>query len=539
MSSPWGYGGPERQRSQGAGASQAHESGATGSTQEEPIPSNGAGQENSEAAGTCQSPPEAEDDPHRLARLILDDYRRADGLCLRYWREEFHVWNGTVYRAVPAKELRAQACQRIKQEFDRLTALAVQRRRRHHENGRRKPPPVARKVTTELVTNTLQALAGMTLLPSTVEPPTWLEGQGPFTAREVLTCNNGLIHLPSFVSARNYSHPLTPRLFSPNGLGYDFEANAGPPVEWLRFLKKVWPADRDTDTIAALQEWFGYNLLPDTRQHKILLIVGPKRSGKGTIARVLRALIGIDNTTAPTLAGLGSNFGLWPLLGKTLAIISDARLSGRSDAAIVVERLLSISGEDAQTIDRKCMSHVTTKLPVRFMILTNELPRLNDASGAIVSRLIVLPQTRSWYGQEDIYLTERLVPELPSILLWAIDGWKRLQERGYFLQPASGQMLIADLEDLASPISAFIRERCTLQERTEIFIRDLFAAWKSWCEEKGRKDPGTEQGFGRDLRAALPTLNVRQPRVGGSRVRVYEGIRLREPGDEESEMPIN
>jgi putative DNA primase/helicase len=516
---------------------QAHNSGATASTGGTPPPPNDTGHAGSEDAGSRPSTPEAEDDPHRLARLILEEHRKPDGLGLRYWREEFRFWNGTVYRTLPAKELRAQACQRIKEEFDRLAAQAARHRKQGQsvkDNGK-KTPPVARKVTAQLLTNTLQALAGMTLLPSTVEPPTWLEGQDPFTAGELLTCNNGLIHLPSFVSAQDYSHALTPRFFSPNGLGYDFNPNAGQPVEWLRFLKRVWPADRDADTSAALQEWFGYCLLPDTRQHKILMIVGPKRSGKGTIARVLRALIGIDNTTAPTLAGLGSNFGLWPLLGKTLAIISDARLSGRSDAAIVVERLLSISGEDAQTIDRKCMSHVTTKLPVRFVILTNELPRLSDASGAIVSRIIVLRQTLSWYGQEDIHLTDRLLRELPSILLWAIDGWKRLQERGCFVQPMSGQMLIADLEDLASPVSAFIRERCTLQEGAEIFVRDLFAAWKSWCEEKGRKGPGTEQSFGRDLRAALPALNMRQPRLGDGRVRVYEGIRLRELGDEEGE----
>ena len=112
------------------------------------------------------------------------------------------------------------------------------------------------------------------------------------------------------------------------------------------------------------------------------MIVGPKRSGKGTIARILARLVGLANVCVLMLAGLGTNFGLWPLLGKTLAIISDARLSGRTDAAVVVERLLSISGEDAQTVDRKNLSQVTCKLPGRFAILTNELPRLNDASGA-------------------------------------------------------------------------------------------------------------------------------------------------------------
>src|SRR5262249_12040822 len=149
------------------------------------------------------------------------------------------------------------------------------------------------------------------------------------------------------------------------------------------------------------------------------MILGPKRSGKGTIVRVQRALLGAQNTCAPTLSSLGLPFGLQPLLGKTLATITDARLSGRTDLAQVTERLLSVSGEDEQTVDRKHLPSLTVHLPVRFMILTNELPRLKDSSGALVGRLVILRQTQSWYGQEDRTLTTRLLEELPGILRWA------------------------------------------------------------------------------------------------------------------------
>ena len=79
----------------------------------------------------------------------------------------------------------------------------------------------------------------------------------------------------------------------------------------------------------------------------MFLFVGPKRAGKGTIGRVLTGLLGAHNVAAPTLAGLSTNFGLSPLIGKPLGLVSDARLSGRPDSNIVVERLLSVSGEDS------------------------------------------------------------------------------------------------------------------------------------------------------------------------------------------------
>jgi putative DNA primase/helicase len=179
------------------------------------------------------------------------------------------------------------------------------------------------------------------------------------------------------------------------------------------------------------------------------------------------------------------------------------------------------------TVDRKNLAPITVKFPTRFLILTNELPRLNDPSGALVGRLIVLRQTESWYGREDIELTERLLVETSAILRWAIEGWRRLQERGHFVQPDSGRMLINDLEDLSSPIGAFIRERCEVSSLQEAFVRDLFDSWRNWCEEKGRRETGNEQTFGRDLRAAVPALDIRQARTEDHRVRIYVGIGLK------------
>ncbi len=480
---------------------------------------------------------EAEDDPHRLARLYLDDHQAAGARTLHFWRGEWYRWDGRAYCKVPPEELRAQLSARIKREFDDLNAEAVAAWEREGapDGQKPKPRPVARRVTVRLVGDTLQALTGLAILASAVEPPAWLEADKPapsVPASELLVCHNRVVHVPAAAKGEGGTLPLTPRLFTMNSLDYDHRANPPTPREWLAFLAKIWPDD--PESVSALQEWAGYCLLPDTRQQKILMVVGPKRSGKGTIARVLRALVGAGNTAAPTLAGLGTNFGLSPLLGKTLAIISDARLSSRTDAAAVVERLLSISGEDAQTVDRKNLAHVTVRLPVRFVILTNELPRLNDPSGALVGRLIVLRQTQSWYGQEDTTLTDRLLRELPGILRWAMDGWARLAARGRFLQPASGLKLVTELENLSSPIGAFLRERCQLGQGYEVEYGELYQEWKRWCEENGRKEAGTTHAFGRDLRAAVPAIDDRQHRIGGSRMRFYVGIRCRQedPDDE-------
>ena len=236
-------------------------------------------------------------------------------------------------------------------------------------------------------------------------------------------------------------------------------------------------------------------------------------------------MLGTANVCSPTLSSISSNFGIAPLIGKRLAIISDARLSGKADQAIIAERLLAITGEDAQTVDRKYNDAWTGKLDARFLILTNELPRLTDSSGALASRFIVLTMTQSFYGNEDRGLMLKLTPELPGILGWAIEGWERLNHRGYFVPPASSAAAVQELEDLGSPIGAFLRECCVVEQGQAAQTSEMYAAWCEWCRNNGRDHPGTVQTFGRDLAAAVPGLEVsQQTDKHGVRRRYYEGV---------------
>jgi putative DNA primase/helicase len=299
--------------------------------------------------------------------------------------------------------------------------------------------------------------------------------------------------------------------------------NAPEPVEWLRFLNQLWKDD--ADSIVTLQEWMGLCLVPDTSLQKILMLIGPRRSGKGTIARLLRTVVGEVNCCGPTMASLGQNFGMMPMLGKTVAIISDARLSGRTDSAVVVERLLSISGEDALTIDVKHREPVTAKLLTRLMILSNELPRLGDSSGALAGRLVILAMNESFYGREDRLLTDKLLEERAGILCWAIEGLKRLRQRGYLIEPESSEPLRQQMEDLTSPAGQFVRERCELGGEFEEPKISLYAAYSAWSLAHGNKPVGSEQ-FGRDLLAACRSVRSVRPRLDGARLNCYGGIRL-------------
>ncbi len=364
----------------------------------------------------------------------------------------------------------------------------------------------------------LESIRTYTHLPMTTTVPTWLTEAGDLpNPQELLPCRSLNLHIPTGKTYR-----ATPSLFTTNALDFDYDPDAPEPIEWLSFLDTLWPDD--PESIALLQEWFGYCLTTDTSQHKMLLLVGPRRCGKGTIGRILTKLIGSGNVAGPTTGSLAGTFGLQPLIGKSLAIVSDARFTGQ-DIGTVVERLLCISGEDTLTIDRKHKESVTMKLISRFMMLTNELPRLTDASNALAGRFMILEINQSWFGREDLSLLGRLEKELPGILLWALQGWVRLREQGRFIQPAASQDAISELEDLCSPVSAFVKQRCLVGREHRVYLDDLYNAWQAWCQSEGRNIVTTKQTFGRDLLAAVSGIKKHRNHTPGGG-RFYTGIGL-------------
>jgi putative DNA primase/helicase len=374
------------------------------------------------------------------------------------------------------------------------------------------------------VNKVLHALAAGVQEKAQPNAPFWIGStQHTEDPTKLIACRNGLFNLET-----GELLPHTPHFFNVNCLPFDYDPDAPKyPTQWLRFLRQLWPGNADGKIARfALQEMFGLMLTLDTAYQKIFCIIGPKRSGKGTIARILRAMLGKDNVAGPTLASLSSHFGLWPLINKQAAIISDARLGKGSNIQAIAERLLSISGEDALTIDRKYKDAWTGQLSARFLILSNELPQIPDASGALASRFVILMLTTSFYGKEDLLLTDKLLTELPGILNWALAGLERLRKRGYFKMPEASLAAIRQLENLASPVRAFLRDWChTSDANAKVQVKELYTAYRHWCGEHGI-GVGNSIVFGRNLHAALPNVKAR----GRGDGRRYIGVRLSREG---------
>jgi len=426
---------------------------------------------------------------------------------LQFWRGEFYEWKDGAYRAVKSDEIQAKIINRLDEFYYKLTTAAF--------------------------STTLAQLKAKCTIFDMEDCPCWLTGQavdGPardWDLRDVVNCKNGLIHLPSFVEGyENYLHPPTPRYFTLNALDFDFQPNPRAPRNWFAFLESVFP--NDPDSIALLQEWFGYCLTHDTSLQKILLIIGPTRSGKGTIFRVLSSLLGKGNVVSPSMADFSEHF-MEHLISASVAMIADARIGARSDISAVVAKLLAISGEDLQDVHRKHLPAIrSVHIRARIMIASNELPRLGDSSQALANRMLPLRMTESFLDREDHELEERILTERQGILMWAIDGWHRLRTQKKFTKPKTSEVLRKQFTALSSPVTEFAGDCLVIDPTQDIeeATTNLYEAWKKWCESSGQHATA-KNVFGRDFAAAFPQLRHGQNRDGAARIRVYRGVKIR------------
>ena len=365
---------------------------------------------------------------------------------------------------------------------------------------------------------------GALQLPHELEPPFWI-GTGT-EERTLIPVANGLLN-----AVTRELKPHSPDFFNHWALPYDFDPDAGEAKEWLKFLGQLWP-DKP-DSIALLQEFIGYLLSGEMDQEKIALFHGAKRGGKGTIVKVIIALLGVMNVATPTFASLMDRFGLEPLLSKPLGIISDMRVGGRNIQA-AIEILLTVSGRDRSSVNRKNKPALEVQLPTRFLLVSNELYALPDAATALVSRTTPLKFSKTWIGKEDKKLASRLTtPEsLSAILNWALTGLDRLHEQGEFTVPEDAEETLAELESLASPEKSWALEHCDFGPGCSDPLETLYEPFAFWASnDQGIVAVPKLSIFAKNLLAAFPELSITRPAADKSekRPRVYVGIRLRRP----------
>jgi putative DNA primase/helicase len=153
------------------------------------------------------------------------------------------------------------------------------------------------------------------------------------------------------------------------------------------------------------------------------------------------------------------------------------------------ELFLNITGEDTVTIPRKYIGAWHGQLRLKLTVISNEVPNLNDSSGVLPSRFVKIRFSVSFFGREDVNLRAKLEAELPGIAARCLKAYRRLCERGRFVQPKSAEVLELELAEASGdPFAAMVLETFAPDAEGTVTKTVAYMKFELWCRNNGRMD---------------------------------------------------
>lgn len=334
---------------------------------------------------------------------------------------------------------------------------------------------------------------------------------------DLIVCQNGVLE----VATRQF-HQHGPHWMAQRKIGVEYQPGAECP-KFAKLLASMFSDRADTEDYAGIvQQWAGAALAVShlsREERKALLLVGPSRTGKTELSRVMRGLIG-DPVATPSVAEISERFGLSSLYQAAAWIRDDAINEGDNLDPQRFKTIVTGEPIDIERKHRPVIAGVELALPV--LLTTNALPRARDKSDAIFNRAIVLemtnvvseeaaPAARQKIGvPRGMTLGSWLVAEEgPGILNWALEGLERLLERGAYDLPESVRNANQRFKDDNNPVGEWARTSIQKTAYGKVSRADVACAYHGWQREQDGDDA---RALGN--RALIPRLRAAVPSIG-------------------------
>ena len=317
---------------------------------------------------------------------------------------------------------------------------------------------------------------------------------------------------------------LTGAMHPHNPLNYITKVTAvapapGEPLIWLRFLNRIM--GNDADMVSYLQKIFGYCLVGDPKEHEMYFGYGTGRNGKGTVANVMRDLMGdygIEASIETFTTGDGNRHPteLADLQGARLVTCGEIDEGQRWAEA----RIKRLTGGDPVKARFMRQDFFEYRPQFKLFIFGNHKPHLSNVDPAIEARFRLIPFTQYIPAEErDTSLGDKLRAEWPQILQWGIDGCLAWQANG--LRPPAAVAEATDRYLAREDATTCWLGECVALGDSDTFeyTAALFKSWETWA-----RDNGSPVGTKRQLASILED---REPLLGIKKARRAEGFGFR------------
>ena len=298
-----------------------------------------------------------------------------------------------------------------------------------------------------------------------------------------------------------------------------FDPNRDCP-RWVAFLNEA--LGDDAEAIRFLQQWFGYCLTGDTREHALVFVYGPGGSGKSTALNVMAELMADYAINVATSTLTKAKHDAHP---EELARMDGARLAFASETEKgkqwAENRIKALTGGDKITARYMRQNSFEFVPQMKLVIVGNNQPTLSDVDSAMKRRFNVLP-FENVPKRKDAKLMEKLRVEFPGILAWAIQGALDWQEHG-LVCPDVVKKATQEYFEMQDTFGRWLEECCVTGPAYQDTSEDLWCSWVDYAYSNG-EDPGSKTRTFPETLKQRDFVSVKN--VRGKRGRGFKGIRL-------------
>lgn len=299
---------------------------------------------------------------------------------------------------------------------------------------------------------------------------------------------------------------------------HEYDSSSSCPV-WQECMDTYFGGDHDQEAKQdALQEFFGYCLMPHATYKKALLCKGESDCGKSTIPYLLRVLAGQQNCCAVGVESMDDPRKRAPLRGKLVNLLTELT----SDAMIADGGFKTlVSTEEPILFDEKFLPPVLDVPIAKHVIVTNVLPTINDRSRGTFNRLLLISFNHVIpLAQQDRSIWDKLRGEINGILHWALYGAQRLYLNGGTFTSV-GRVEVEEYRASQNPVVEWIEEACEIDLDGKAMLSEMRERYNRWS---GR--PVSPSYFVACLTSAGFKTTKNPINIGAKRGRACIGLRL-------------
>lgn len=270
-----------------------------------------------------------------------------------------------------------------------------------------------------------------------------------------------------------------------------------------------------------LEEIFGYVLFRRNELGKAFILTGDGSNGKSSYLKIVRKLVGSDNTSSLDLKELGQRFKTAELFGKLANIgddISNEYIKDNSE-------FKKLTTGETINAERKGRDPFDFNNYSKLIFSANKMPRINDTSNGLTRRLMFIPFNAHFTSKDsdyDPFITDKLLSteSMQYVLLLGLNGLKRLLKNHKFATSKRITAEAAKYEELNNPIILYLRDE--QPKLVNEVVKDTYVMYSLWCTDNGYKAV-SQIAFSREV-CRMKKLSTKTQRFDGKRKQIFVSI---------------